>query len=76
MYDTEDNSEQIAGFSVGRNELYLAKRDGVYRCDMQGNNEVKVVDGFYKTLVFETCNDYFFIYDASDWSCWKLLLID
>lgn len=76
VYDTEDNSEQIAGFSVKRNEMYLVRQDGVYRCDMQGNNEVKIVDGFYKTFVFEECNDNFFIYDASDWSRWKLLLID
>lgn len=76
VYETEDNSEQIGGFSVERNELYLAKQDGVYRCDMQGNNEVKIVDGYYETLVFEDCNDYFFIYDGSDlWEA-KLLLID
>ena len=76
VYETKDNSEQIAGFSVERNELYLAKQDGVYRCDMQGSNGVKILDGYYETLVFEDCKGYFFIYDASDLWETKLLLID
>lgn len=76
VYDTENNSTQIGGFSVEQNKMYLVRMDGVYRCDMQGNNEVKIVDGVYRELVFETCNGKFFIYDASDSNEYKLLLID
>ena len=76
VYDTEDNSTQIGGFSIGKNEMYLVRLDGVYRCDMQGNNEIKIVDGVYRELVFETCNGKLFIYDASDSNEYTLLLID
>ncbi len=76
VYDTGGIDAQIGGFSVERDEMYLVKQDGVYRCDMQGNHETKIIDGFYDRLVFESCNDYLFIYDASNLWEWKLLLME
>ena len=76
VYDTRSIATQIGGFSIKRDEMYLVKVDGVYRSNMQGNQETKIIDGFFDRLVFENCNDYLFIYDASDLLEWKLLLID
>lgn len=63
-YITPDASEQICGFSVEKNEMYLLNTGKLYVSDLKGENrkEIENLKG-HKTISFEYAMDKLWVYD-------------
>ena len=62
LYQAE-KGEQIAGFSLKKNALYLLRNDGVYQYDLENEKETCLLENEqYECLAFEYVDDKLFIF--------------
>lgn len=69
LYTTrnEDPSEQICGFSVRKNELYLLDTGKLYVADLEGKNKKEIADFTgHKSLSFEYAAGKLWVYDEDN----------
>ena len=66
LYHSDDAKEQVTGFSVKNNELYLLRKGILYRTDLNGRNRVELGNYIGHTcLTFEYMNDELIVYDEN-----------
>ena len=66
LYHSDDAKEQVTGFSVKNNEIYLLRKGILYRTDLNGRNRVELGNYIGHTcLTFEYMNDELIVYDEN-----------
>lgn len=65
LYQTKQSDEQIAGFSVKNNRIYLLCNDGLYQCNLDGTQRTKLLDNDVSCMTFEFFHEKLYVFDES-----------